>query len=112
MDPVTHKLGLWNIRIGSMAAVVGYGMLVIFWKSIPPQIPLWYSKPWGLAQLEAPVWLFVIPTLSTGVTAATAMLQGFVVKNEPVLAAIMATTSMVIALLGVFGLLRILLLVL
>lgn len=28
---------------------------------LPPEIPLWFSKEWGLGRLANPIWLWVIP---------------------------------------------------
>lgn len=36
-------------------------MLMFFWPKLPPQIPLWYSKPWGTEQLASPAFLFILP---------------------------------------------------
>lgn len=31
------------------------------WNQLPPQVPLWYSKPWGEEQLAQPLWLLLLP---------------------------------------------------
>jgi hypothetical protein len=31
------------------------------WNHLPPLIPLWYSRPWGIDQLAKPFWLFILP---------------------------------------------------
>ncbi|HOX96352.1 MAG TPA: hypothetical protein PLI45_03135 [Candidatus Woesebacteria bacterium] len=32
------------------------GVLAIFWKSLPPQLPWFYSLPWGEQQLVNKMW--------------------------------------------------------
>lgn len=32
-------------------------LLGIFWQKLPPQVPLFYSKPWGEQQLASPFFL-------------------------------------------------------
>ena len=32
-------------------------------QNLPPQIPLWYSRVWGVQRLASPGWLFLIPIL-------------------------------------------------
>ncbi len=31
---------------------------------LPPQVPLFYSRPWGEEQLVAPIFLVILPLLS------------------------------------------------
>lgn len=31
------------------------------WAALPPTVPLWYSRPWGDAQLAHPAFLFLLP---------------------------------------------------
>ena len=61
--------------IAALAAVVlSVAFLIIFWKHIPPQIPFFYSLPWGEEQLGQPlmliglllgmVMLFILNTLA------------------------------------------------
>ena len=51
----------------------GYGLLMVvfdliitafFWWQLPPQIPLFYSLPYGVSQLAPKLWFFVLPILS------------------------------------------------
>jgi hypothetical protein len=112
VDNVTRQLGLWNIRVGTAVAVMGYGLLFGFWKWLPGEVPLWYSHPWGQSQLAEPKWLLIIPSLTLLFTIVSTLAQQGLVRREPVLTAIILTTSLVVQILGVFALLRILLLVL
>ncbi len=36
-------------------------VLALRWSSLPPLVPLWYSRPWGADQLAHPFWLFLLP---------------------------------------------------
>lgn len=33
------------------------GVLALFWNSLPPQLPWFYSLPWGESQLVSKFWL-------------------------------------------------------
>lgn len=51
----------------SFAAVILAAQLMIvgiFSWQLPPQIPLWYSLPYGRAQLADRLWFLIIPALS------------------------------------------------
>ncbi|TSC85277.1 MAG: hypothetical protein G01um101416_983 [Microgenomates group bacterium Gr01-1014_16] len=41
--------------------VVSGGLVLVFLAKLPPQVPLWYSRPWGEDQLAQPVFLWIIP---------------------------------------------------
>jgi len=42
--------------------------LILFsiWRFLPPQVPLFYSQPWGNSQLVNPVYLILLPSISLG----------------------------------------------
>ena len=55
------------------ASGYGYGLLLVifnvvitafFWWQLPPQIPLFYSLPYGTSQLATKIWFFILPILS------------------------------------------------
>lgn len=46
--------------------VIGFTVLSLLtilwrWNRLPPQVPLWYSLPWGGSQLAQPLFLFILP---------------------------------------------------
>jgi hypothetical protein len=55
----------WIIQVTnkSITACVVISILCIAWRwwQLPPVVPLWYSRPWGLEQLASPFWLFLLP---------------------------------------------------
>jgi hypothetical protein len=36
-------------------------IILWFYKFLPPQVPLYYSRPWGQEQLASPMFLFLLP---------------------------------------------------
>jgi hypothetical protein len=38
-------------------------IVIILWnmRTLPPQVPLFYSRPWGEEQLTEPMYLFILP---------------------------------------------------
>lgn len=41
--------------------VISLFLILWRWQILPPQVPLWYAKPWGEDQLARPAFLFVLP---------------------------------------------------
>lgn len=106
------KLQLWQIRLSVMVVVIQAGLLAVYWRSLPPEIPLFYSRPWGNEQLGSLQWLIMPPVLSGVVGIGAAMVANTLKKDEKLLGGIIMITAMVIQVIATFGLFRILKLVL
>jgi len=57
-------------------------LIIIVWSFLPPQIPLFYSRPWGEEQLVHPANLFLLPGLGVLVFFANLIILSFVPKEE------------------------------
>ncbi len=110
MERLIGRLSMWNWRITTTAAVVSAGSLILNWKIFPPEIPLLYSRPWGQDQLVHPLALWSLPAISLVIGVAIGLL-GKKIAGDGVLRIILLTSSVVIQLIMVTGLLRIILLV-
>lgn len=52
-------------NIGSVLCIFSTLLVIsIFYTRLPPEIPLWYSLPWGSERLSTPIWLFLLPVAS------------------------------------------------
>lgn len=50
--------------MGFLSIALALSFWLIFWTKLPPQVPLFYSKPWGEEQLMPPVFLLLPLALS------------------------------------------------
>lgn len=110
MGDVAKRLGLWHVRITAALVVAGLGVLAIFWKGLPPRVPLLYSLPWGEEQLVSPWWLWGLPSFCLLVGTVLGMVMGRVIK-EDLLEAMILATSLVVQTVITLGLIRIVFLV-
>jgi hypothetical protein len=52
-------------NIGTVLCIFSTLLIIsIFYTKLPPEIPLWYSLPWGVERLVTPLWLFLLPIAS------------------------------------------------
>ncbi|NCN59068.1 hypothetical protein COW99_01150 [Candidatus Roizmanbacteria bacterium CG22_combo_CG10-13_8_21_14_all_38_20] len=65
--------------------VISIISLAAYWSKIPPQVPLYYSLPWGEQQLASPVELTLLPTLATNIFLTNLLLVYALVPNEKLL---------------------------
>lgn len=98
----------WMALVTSVAT--GAGLWLVFGRQLPPQIPIWYSRPWGESQLGPPQALLIMPMLAAGVGLGAGWLGGKM-GREPLLGCMLLATSIVVQMMLTLGMLRIVLIV-
>lgn len=88
----------------------GGGAIAGWWREIPPEIPLYYSKPWGQEQLASPVWLMLPLGLALGMGLLVQVLV-LKIKRETFLTAIILAGTIVSQIILGLAVVRIILLV-
>lgn len=61
MEYTLDQLNLANVRITTILTAVSLGILAIFYRNLPPLVPLLYTLSWGDEQIVAKPWLFILP---------------------------------------------------
>lgn len=84
--------------------------LLVFWRQLPPQIPLFYSLPWGIEQLGSPLGLLLFP-LSTLIAILLIFLTKKFLEKELVLLLIVSFAEVLYAFMACLSLIKIILLV-
>ena len=105
---------IWDDLFVRTAIIVAFGatlfsllILVISYSKLSPEIPLYYSLPWGEEQLAEKARLFLLPGLSILVLLINFLLITFF-SEDRFLKRIIAITGVLVAFLGTFTLVRIL----
>jgi hypothetical protein len=97
------KIFRWNLIfiIGQIA--------FLFWKfnSLPPQVPLYYSLPWGESQLAQASLLFILPTISLIILLINHLFAISLTKTSLLLSRILLAISLVFSFLSLVSLLHI-----
>jgi hypothetical protein len=88
---------LWTSRITFFFIFMSLCVLLYFWKNLPPEIPLWYSKPWGVDRLANPYWLFLLPGASFIWFCINAFLSIRITKNHLVFSQILFLSSLLVS---------------
>jgi len=84
-------------------------ILLIFstWSLLPPQVPLFYSRPWGEEQLVHPIGLFLLPALGLVTFLINFWIISLLPKEEKLLRQILIITILVFNLLSLITLIQI-----
>lgn len=98
------------VAVSILSLVVGYATLALFWTKLPPQIPLFYSKPWGESQLSKPYFLPIPLIIATVFLLLNIIIAGKI-DNYPFLKKTLALGTTIVSVLGSIAIIRIILLV-
>jgi len=77
------------------------------WRWLPPELPLFYSRPWGKQQLTTPWGLLILPALSLLIYLLNQLGAKFIAKENALIAKILAGSSFVFNLLCLIALIEI-----
>ena len=102
-------LQVWQGVIAVAATVMTGGVIWVWGKNLPPQIPLFYSLPWGEEQLASP-WEILWVVVSVWAVWALSWLAAKLVKDK-VLGTFVAGAGVLSEIIMVLGLIRIVLII-
>jgi len=86
-------------------------IIAFYWHRLPPQLPLFYSRPWGEEQLANPAALLFLPTTSLTLFLINLFFASSAPKEEKLLQKILTSASTIFSLLCLITLIQIIKLV-
>jgi len=96
----------------ALGLIIFQSLLIIFYfDSLPPQLPLFYSLPWGQSQLVSPQYLYLLPLSSLIILFIDVFFILFLAKQK-LLSTILLISSLFYIFLVTYSLINILNLVL
>lgn len=102
---------IWLYRWATYAVIgqlaIGGAFVAWAWSSLPPQIPMWYSRPWGDERLATPWFLFLplISAIIVYIMNLTVIVR--VATDHPMFARVLLLTSLLVSLLSGIMVIRI-----
>lgn len=81
--------------------VAGGGTIAILinWKRLPPELPLYYSRPWGEAQLASLNSFFLLPLFGAGINLINLLLVRTIFRQNRFLNRTLEINSLILNLL-------------
>lgn len=95
--------------ISSLVIILAEFFLLVAKQNLPPFLPLWYSKPWGLVRLATPETLYVIPALSLVFLFTNHYLANLFKSGDLALSKTLIWTALLTAIIGLITIYKILL---
>lgn len=89
-------------------AIVILSVLYIFlyYKRIPPLVPLFNQMPWGEERIARKIWIFSLPILSFVIFVFNLGFSSLVYKKNPLIPRLLVVTSFLISILTLLFLVR------
>ncbi len=86
-----------NLFIASLfIVIIEAGTILANWKRLPPEVPLFYSRPWGEAQLAPVNTLFILPLVGAAIAILNFLLSRPRRQRNPFISWTMATSGLVL----------------
>lgn len=105
-----------SVRVGILIGVVVWflaiGLLLLNWNTLPPQIPWFYSLPWGEEQLVPKNWLIAIVVSFGGIMLLNTLLARVLGNDEELLRRILVWGGVAVEVLILLSLVRVIMVIL
>lgn len=96
-----------SFLITIVLAVLIIVLIFITWNRLPPQVPLFYSRPWGETQLS-PTWgLWLLAIFSFTILGFNLILSLLYFQKNVLIRKILAATSLLFSLLSIITVIKI-----
>ena len=73
---------------------------LFFWKALPPLVPLWFSRPWGLERLTSTFGLFLPPLSSLYWLIISIGISTRLLKEHLVFSQILSVVTLIVSLMS------------
>lgn len=83
-------------------------MVGLAWTFLPPQVPLFFSKPWGEGRLVATPFLLLLPGLSMAIGLLNLISSNFIQKENELLGKGLAVVAFLFAFMATVAMMQIL----
>ena len=93
------------------SVVISVALLLWRFPSLPPLVPLWFGKPWGIDRLAHPFWLVLLPAGRLVIFIVNTIASRLLTPDMLIFTQILAATALIVAILSLVTLTKILFLV-
>ncbi|MCX6793811.1 MAG: hypothetical protein NTY06_01770 [Candidatus Gottesmanbacteria bacterium] len=91
--------------------ILSVGLLVWRFPVLPPQVPVWFSRPWGADQLASPYWLILLPVSSIFWYGIDLVIGIYVTTEYLIFTQMLFLSALIVSILSFITLIKILFLV-
>lgn len=86
-----------------LTIILEISYILISWSKLPPQIPIFYSRPWGRDILSAPIFIWLLPGFFAICFVLNYFISNFFGKEDLFLARTIKIFNVSLAILTLWG---------
>lgn len=101
------KLAFFAYTFCLLSILAQVSLLLVSWGKLPPEVPLFYSRPWGEQILAAPVFLFFIPAVSLFALVMNSLFVNLVSGDDIFLRRVLLSFCVLVALTTLYSTVKI-----
>ena len=91
------RLSSFVLLASLMCLLVQSALILISWGKLPPQVPIFYSRPWGETLLAAPFWLWLLPGILFISLVVNYTFAIFIVSSERFLVRVLLFSNLLLS---------------
>lgn len=92
--------------LNSVIVLFSFFYILLYFKNLPPYIPIFNQMPWGEQRIEKTIWIFVIPVITFIILATNLTLSSSFYKRDPLISRLFSITSFLISTLALIFIIR------
>lgn len=98
----SNKFSVAVICVSLISILAQVSLILVSWGKLPPQIPIFYSKPWGNTILASPIFLWVLPAMAVFVCTVNFLIAVFFASENIFLLRVLFIFSLIVTLVTLY----------
>ncbi len=100
------KLVFRSFYLNFFVIIISLFYIVLYFKSLPPFIPIFNQMPWGEQRIAGTFWIFLMPLLALIIFGVNLFLSSSFYRRNPLIGRLLSITSFLISILVLLFLVR------
>jgi len=93
----SDKLVLYVFIFSILSVLAQSEVILINWGQLPPEVPIFYSRPWGELMLASPRFLWILPVITAVFVFINYFIALFIIRSQYFLNRVLIVFSALIA---------------
>ena len=102
----SDKFTFTSFFICLVLLIIQCGTIALYWKKLPPEIPIFYSMPWGSQMLGRTAFIWLIPFLNLILTLFNLSLAITILKGNKFLSTVLVSTCLLIGFIAFYSVIK------
>ncbi len=106
-----NKAYFYPLLFAGFSIIIQTAAISFYLPQLPPEVPLYYSRPWGAPQLTSSYSLFILPGISLGVLLINSNIIVLLLGQKRFLSLCLMWSNLIINILSLITLFKIIFLI-